>query len=199
MDKTNSAGSSGGARTESADVVSQDVLVRSNPDRGRIIDAIKASSAGEMSSKELAAVLGEPTVSGVSYHAKKLEVGGVLEVTRLERVRGAVATYYKVSDQYLARTPDGVTLDILAAHIREGDGSIDAARVQTLVQATGRRVSEDEVLAPPSTGVEEPERPMRIQRIPLNRRCQCPNTVAGEDGSCVSCSKPKAAVREVAA
>lgn len=184
-------------------VSSQELLVRAHQDRIRIVQCLKDSSQGEMTTAQMAREI-KVSLGNLNHHVKKLAAGGILEATRQEQVRGSLATYYRLSPAFLQRVPDGVALDALAAYLRECNSSADVDRVRELVRETGRCVVEGEVPAPkpsrgvakfpedvPSTKQELAEKLERMQVIPLERRCQCEGTIADSEGCCVSCSKPK--------
>lgn len=181
---------------------SQDLLVRSHSDRGRIVQCIKDSPDGEMAVSQIARELGEDP-KNLNYHVLKLAEAGVLEKTRTGQItkNRPPAKFYRLNPAFLARTPDDVTLDHLASYLREHNGSVDAARVREFVRATGRLVSPGE--APPvPVSAPAPVEPAkaalagqlkRMQRLPLQRRCQCPDALTDDENLCVSCSKPQVA------
>jgi DNA-binding transcriptional ArsR family regulator len=68
----------------------------SHPSRLRIMEAVEHEP---QSPKDLAALLDEP-LQNVSYHVRALKDAGWLIVKRRTRVRGAVQTYYRVSDRW---------------------------------------------------------------------------------------------------
>lgn len=183
----------------------QELLVRTHLDRMRIVQCLKDDDSGEMTTAQMAREI-KVALGSLNHHVKKLAAGGILEATRQEQVRGALATYYRLAPAFLQRVPDGVALDALAAYLRECNGSADVDRVRALVRETGRCVVVgDEAPAPkpprsladpsaecPPTEADLTEKLKRMQVMPLERRCQCEDTIADSEGRCVSCSKPRA-------
>lgn len=178
-------------------VKSPDLLVRSHSDRAAIVQCFEDSPDVEMPTSQIARELGE-SIGNVRHHILKLADGGVLEETRTGQLtkNGPPAKFYRLNPAFLARAPDDVTLDRLAAYLREQSGLVDADRVRELVRSTGRLVSQDEappapVPTPAPDKVALAEQLKRMQRLPLNHRCQCMHSIADDDGRCVSCSKLK--------
>jgi len=150
MAKSNNAMTGGGTSHRShftpSDLIVLELIVRSHELRARSVDAIAAHPAGEMCAKELAEMF-DVDLSGLCYHLKEMRKGGVLEITREEKRRGAVATFYRVVPRYLDRLPDGAALDSLARCLLKEP--VDVAAAQRILSQTGRDV------APPLPKSEE--------------------------------------------
>lgn len=69
-------------------------LLETHPLRSRILELVGA--AGELTPVALAGLTGQ-RLGTVAYHVRTLASAGALELAREERVRGAVAHYYRVT------------------------------------------------------------------------------------------------------
>ncbi len=116
-----------------------DDLLSNSKIRREIVRELTASSEGEISAS-LAGRLLRQGIPRMSYHLKLLADGGILVVSREERVRGAVAVYYSFSEAYLNRAPDGPTLDTLAEYLQQCTRVADLGKLRAMVGQTGRSV-----------------------------------------------------------